>query len=85
MSKIKLVVYNEHTLGYVIPPGNNIGVLHSSPLKGSPTTSTLTSSFPIRSNDTVRLAGRKDFDEYRVSFQGFDNPKEYIYDEEQDK
>ena len=86
-SLIKLVVYNSHTLGYIFPETpNDVQILHSSPLKGSPTTSNLTSSFPIRKSDSVRLAAESDFEDFRVCFKGFNNPKEYLYDEvEKDK
>jgi hypothetical protein len=81
-SLIKLVVYNSHTLGYIFPVyPNDVQILHSSPLKGSPTTLNLTSSFPIRKSDSLRLAAESDFQEFRVSFKGFDNSKEYLYDE----
>ena len=34
----------------------------------------------IGKRDTVRLAGRKDFDTFRIVFDGYDNPEIYEYD-----
>ena len=79
-AKTRLVVYNGHTLGYILPElPKSVQVLHSSPLKGSPTTSKLTSSFPISSPDQVRLATVKDFEDFRVHMGQFANPEEYEY------
>lgn len=77
---IKLVVYNEHTLGYILPYlKNNLQILHSSVLRGSPKKSDDYGSFYINTNDTVRLATEKDFDDYRVSFEGFKSDPNYEY------
>lgn len=80
MSKIKLVVLNEHTLGYIHPNGEPfMSVLHGSVLKGSPY-GWMNGSICIPTGATVRLATTQDFDEYRVSSKGFtDNPNEYEY------
>ncbi len=78
--KTKLVVYKNHTLGYIIPKiPKTVQILHSSPLKGSPTTSNLTSSFPIGSEKDIRLAGANDFEDFNVSFKGYDNSNEYEF------
>ena len=74
--KIKLVVINEHTLGYLIPNSDYAGVLHTSILRGS--------TYNKRNNvfvkgQNVRLASAKDFEDYRVSFKGFNNPKEFEF------
>lgn len=79
MKKTKLVVVNENTLGYILPETpETLGVLHASILKGA-----LFCVHPepkhISSLDKVRLATEKDFDDYRMSFKGFDNPELYEY------
>lgn len=75
-NKTKLVVIGEHTLGYILPNSTTAGVLHASILKGANEHYSL--QLP-RYNETVRLATPKDFDEFRVSFEGFNNPSEYEY------
>ena len=78
--KIKLVVYKNHTLGYILSElPNSVQILHTSPLKGSPTSSNLTSNFPINDQKDIRLASEKDFEDFRVSFKGYDNPEIYTY------
>ncbi|WP_176221490.1 hypothetical protein [Massilibacteroides vaginae] len=77
--RIKLVVYKEHTLGYIDPKlPNNVNILHTSPLKGSPRI-TSDDSFCINNENEVRLAGKKDFDDFRVSFNGYDNKDLYVF------
>jgi hypothetical protein len=77
MEKTKLVVFNENVLGYIIPElPNNVLILHSSILKGS--------RFTDRSHITLdmgvcRLATEQDFDNFRVSFVGFNNPDKYEF------
>ena len=81
MSKIKLVVIEEHTLGFIFPESIYASVLHASVLRGSPISgSFLSANEPILlGSKKVRLASEKDFDDYRVSFKGFDNELEYEY------
>jgi hypothetical protein len=77
--KTKLVVFNEHTLGYIIPENaKEVYVLHESILKGATFRLNPVSSL-INKNDTVRLATKEDFNEYRVSFEGYENNPNYQY------
>jgi hypothetical protein len=69
--KIRIIVLNEHTLGYIHPGDiSEVQFLHSSILRGSPFGIHQTSA-PIRSGDTIRLATSDDFNEYRVSEVGY--------------
>ena len=80
--RIKLVVIDEHTLGYLIPNSNYAGVLRASILKGAPSTcSPLSAMNPILVIFAkVRLASEKDFDDFRVSFDGYKkNKNEYEF------
>jgi len=77
--KTKLVVYNEHTLGYISPElPNYVSVLHASVLRGA-SSGLWPSPILISSKDTVRLAKKEDFDTYRVVFDGFANDREYEF------
>jgi len=68
--KTKLVVVNENTLGYIIPElPDTISILHASILKGSVMVNN-TGGYPIN-NNSIRLATEKDFEDYRVSFEGY--------------
>ena len=71
MDKIKLVVLNEHTLGYIFPelPGY-VQILHASVLRGA-TSGRLESSVLTSPKDNVRLASEQDFNTFNVSFLGF--------------
>lgn len=79
MSRIKLIVYKEHTLACVFPESPRMAqVIRPSVLRGS--------HYPSYSNflpdpKSVRLASEKDFDDFNVSFKGFDNKQEYEYAE----
>ena len=77
MSKTKLVVFNEHTLGYIIPEQPyRVHILHTSILRGS----YYTDRSVIYVNDgTIRLASKQDFDNFRVCFNGFNNPELYEF------
>lgn len=79
MSKIKLVVLDENTLAYIIPERpTQAYALRSSILKGSHhKDGDMISLGFCRS---VRLAGAKDFDDYRVVFDGYrNNPHQYEF------
>lgn len=54
--------------------------LTDSVLRGAPFR-VMREPYYIFSNDTVRLASRKDFDDFRMSFEGFDDPM-YEFDRE---
>ncbi len=80
--KIKLVVYKEHTLGYIDPAlPNSVQILQSSPLRGAVGVSNLQNSFHINDMSEVRTASEKDFDTFRVSFEGYQNDNRYEYKE----
>jgi hypothetical protein len=77
-TKIKLVVIDEHTLGYINPLlPEYAGVLRSLVAKGA--------NFSVHNDpihlggNTIRLATAKDFDEYRVLFTGFEKDPNYEY------
>lgn len=78
-NKIKLVVYNENTLGYILPEKPKyVQVLHASVLRGANHTIEPT-SFYIHKSSKVRLATEQDFNDYRVSMEGFKNNPEYLH------
>jgi hypothetical protein len=80
--RIKLVVLDGHTLGYIFPNfPNYVQVLHSSILKGAPRTTQQPENFLINKNSNIRLASRVDFEEFRCVFGSFANKKEYEYAE----
>lgn len=79
MNKIKLIVYNEYALGYIKPETpNKLNVLADNITKGAPF-KVLCGPYFIGKKDKVRLASRKDFDDFRVSFEGYDNFEHYEY------
>lgn len=80
MDKIKLVVYNEYALGYILPQQpNQVCILSNSIVRGAPL-KVYDAPYPIGFNDKVRLASEKDFEDYKVCFEGFDNPEMYEFD-----
>lgn len=61
MDKIKLVVFNEYALGYIMPEQpDTVFTLADSVLRGAPIR-TNTAPYYIGTGDTVRLAGKQDF------------------------
>ena len=82
MDKIRLVVYNEYALGYIMPQQpDKFCTFRDRTTLGAPFGQCL--NLFHRKNDTVRLAGRKDFDTFRLSFEGYDNTQMYEYDTNQ--
>ena len=74
--KTKLVVFKEHTLGYIMPEfPNDVFVLRAYEKRGA----TNHEVARINTGDSVRLASEKDFDFYRVSFDGFKTDAGYEY------
>ena len=83
MDKIRLVVYNEYALGYIMPQQpDKVCTLADRSTLGAPFRTRLV-GYLRGKNDTVRLAGRKDFDTFRLSFGGYDNTQMYEYDTNQ--
>jgi hypothetical protein len=79
--KIKLVVAEGHTLGYILPElPNHLQILQSSILRGAPThyPSGVDSVMLPKNN---RLATPKDFDDFRVYFGSFSNKDQYEWNE----
>ena len=70
MDKIKLVVYNEYALGYIMPEQpDKVCTLVDRITLGAPFR-VMNEPYFIGARDTVRLASRKDFDTFRLSFEG---------------
>lgn len=69
------VVVGEHTLGVII--GNEIQVLHASPLRGAVNCGPLVGLISIPTDPTqIRLATRKDFVDYNVQWHPDYTPNE---------
>lgn len=62
---IQYVVMDNHTLGYLIPEVNQMGVLHGSVLKGSPY-DWRNGSVMVSPSHNIRKATKKDFQDFRV-------------------
>lgn len=68
--KIKLVVADGHTLGYIDPRlPDTLQILHASILRGA-TFQVLPESTYVKGRD-IRLATPKDFEDFRVSMVGY--------------
>lgn len=77
--KTKIVVVNEHTMGYILPSTPNfVNVLHASILKGAPF-QVFPSPMPVSGNN-IRLARRSDFWDFRISMEGYFYDEEYEFD-----
>lgn len=80
--KTTLIVIDEHTLATHKPNSLYANVLAASVLKGSPIADPLSAMEPIIiAGKTVRLASRQDFENFRVSFKGFDNSDEFEFND----
>ncbi|MEK6829830.1 MAG: hypothetical protein AABY15_06955 [Nanoarchaeota archaeon] len=80
-AKIKLVVFNEHTLGYILPElPNYVQILHASVLKGATWSMSKHCDY-IGSADKVRLATEEDFDVFRCCFSDAYRTEEYEFAE----
>lgn len=76
---IALVVLNEHTLGYIqLCNPHTLCILRESIVKGSGFSCTHT-SLQLLPSDKVRLATKRDFEEYNVEFEGYENDNVYTY------
>jgi len=79
MERIKLVVVNENMLGYITPEQPNyVSILRSSILRGA-TYPELCGPYLLGFYDETRLATEKDFNDFRVSFEGYNKLTE-IYE-----
>lgn len=81
MNKIKLVVYNEYALGYMVPEiPVKVFTLADSVIKGAPFRA-FSEPYYIGANDKVRLATSKDFDDFNVCFEGYNDLEMYEFNE----
>lgn len=79
MKRIKLIVYNEYCLGYILSEyPNMVCTLADSVLKGAPFR-VINEPYQITKSDKIRLASEKDFEDFRVSFEGYDKRELYEY------
>lgn len=78
-----MVVFNEYALGYIMSERpDTVFTLADSVLRGAPFR-VMFEPYYIGSHDTVRLAGRQDFESFQVVFDGYDNTDEYEFDTNQ--
>ena len=79
--KVKLVVVNENTLGYISESmPNYLSIFQASTLKGS-RFGNLNGSYLLTSKDFVRLANEVDFNEYNCEFsEGYKNDPIFEYE-----
>ena len=78
MSRTKLIVVDECMLCSAMPGSTTASVLHASVLKGSDSYAHMRTVHVHEGNH--RLASEKDFDDFRVCFNGFNNPSKYEFD-----
>ncbi|WAX17068.1 hypothetical protein PF672P2_00053 [Parabacteroides phage PF672P2] len=79
--RIKLVVYREHTLGYIRPEApNTLCILYASVLRGAAFSLSKHSEFLFGSDwEFIRLASENDFESYGLVWNGYDDPDKYEY------
>lgn len=78
-TRTKIVVFNEHTLGYIVSlMPNTLHVLRVNVSKGA-TFEILPSSKSITSDDTIRLASKEDFINFRLNLNIFNNPNMFVF------
>ena len=80
-NRTKLVVGDKHTLGYMNPiTPNTFNVLKANTNKGAIYTTNISYNLDISQFKNIRLASAKDFENFNVSFVGFDNKNDYLYE-----
>ena len=78
-TKTKLVVFKEHTLGYIIPEiPNYVNILSSSVLRGAPLNLGESPFFILDHKKDYRLANDEDFNIYRTCSDGYANDPMYL-------
>ena len=79
-NRIKLVVGDGHTLGYINPiTPNSFNVFKADSSKGAIYTTNICNSLDITQFKKIKLASAKDFENFKVSFVGFENKNDYLY------
>ncbi len=78
-NKIQLVVFNEHTLGYRDADRKHINILQALVHKGA-TRYRSDGMFYPNATDIVRPANAKDFEEFRISMDGYWDDPRYEFD-----
>lgn len=79
IKRIKLIVYNNYTLGYILPElPNRVQHLRTLFSRGGTWSMSEASKF-VSPRDSIRLASEKDFDEFGVSFDGYREDNHYEY------
>lgn len=79
ISKIQIVVLNEHTMGYRYPSDNFINIFQSLIRKGANFDESQGRKY-INTGDTVRMANAKDFEEFRIHMDGYKRDERYEFD-----
>jgi hypothetical protein len=75
---IRIVVYCEHTIGFIRHGSRYIEILHTSVLRGSSLNPH--SSSPVVDESKCRHATLKDFEEFRVCAEGYIGDATYVFD-----